>query len=91
MATWQDVEILVSMSANQELHLTVERGDTQLQKRLTPVVAKELEVGTIGVTPFIAYTISQVEPETPAARAGLQPGDEILKVVQGTQTAVGFL
>ncbi len=89
-ATWQDVEILVSMSANQELNLTVEREDIQLQKRLTPVVAKELEVGTIGVTPFIAYTISQVQPDTPAARAGLQPGDEILKVVRGTQTAVGF-
>lgn len=89
-ATWQDVEILVSMSANQELNLTVEREDIQLQKRLTPVVAKELEVGTIGVTPFIAFTISQVQPDTPAARAGLQPGDEILKVVRGTQTAVGF-
>ncbi len=89
-ATWQDVEILVSMRANQELNLTVEREDIQLQKRLTPVVAKELEVGTIGVTPFIAYTISQVQPDTPAARAGLQPGDEILKVVRGTQTAVGF-
>ncbi len=89
-ATWQDVEILVSMSANQELNLTVEREDIQLQKRLTPVVAKELEVGTIGVTPFIDYTISQVQPDTPAARAGLQPGDEILKVVRGTQTAVGF-
>ena len=89
-ATWQDVEILVSLSANQELNLTVEREDIQLQKRLTPVVAKELEVGTIGVTPFIAYTISQVQPDTPAARAGLQPGDQILKVVRGTQTAVGF-
>ncbi len=88
--TWQDVEILVSMSANQELQLKIQRDNKLIQRYLTTIPTEETEIGTIGVTPFIAYTISQVEPETPAAQAGLQAGDEILNVIQGEKVATGF-
>jgi regulator of sigma E protease len=88
--TWQDAEILISMSPNQELDFTINRQGKLLHKRIIPAAAEGAEIGTVGVLPFVSYTIARVEPETPAARAGLQSGDEILKVVSGEQAAVGF-
>ena len=88
--TWQDLEIGISLSPNQDLVLEVERQGQVLTQNITPSLSEGFETGTIGVGPFIPYIISNVEPESPAAEAGLRTGDEIVRVSMGTQATVGF-
>ena len=88
--TWQEAEILISMSPNQDLDLTIERQGESLHRRVRTSVAKGLEIGTIGVSPYVAFVVAAVLPGTPAERAELGAGDEILQVTSGDQTAVGF-
>ena len=88
--TWQDAEVLISMSPNQDLDLTIEHQGELLHRRVRTSVAEGLEVGTIGVSPYVAYVVAAVQTGTPAERAELGSGDEILQVTNGDQTAVGF-
>lgn len=88
--TWQSVEIAIGTSPNRTLTLTLERAGQIVSRRVTTSVQKRREVGTIGVHPFIPYLISQVEPESPAAQAGLKPGDKIVQVNTSEATAFGF-
>ena len=88
--TWQEAELRISISPNQELTLSINREDTIFRREITTSVAEGLEIGIIGVRPFIPYIIAEVEPASPAAQAGLQPGDEILQVSSKDQTASGF-
>ena len=88
--TWQELEIGISLSPNQDLVLEVERQGQVLTKEITTSVSEGFEIGTIGVGPFIPYIISEVEPGSPAAEAGLRPGDEVVRVTMGNKTTVGF-
>lgn len=88
--TWRDTEILISTSPNQEINLTIERNGELFHQLLTTEVAVDFEVGTIGVSPYIPYIVSSVRPNTPAFDAGLQSGDEIIKITHGELSAVGF-
>ena len=88
--SWQDLEIGISLSPNQDLVLEVERQGQVLTKNITPSLSEGFEIGTIGVGPFIPYIISDVEPGSPAEEAGLRPGDEIVRLTMGNKTTVGF-
>jgi regulator of sigma E protease len=88
--TWQELEIGISLSPNQDLVLEVERQGQLLTQNITTSLSEGFETGTIGVGPFIPYVISNVEPGSPASEAGLQSGDEIVRVSMGTKTTVGF-
>ncbi len=88
--TWQELEIGISLSPNQDLVLEVERQGQVLTKEITTSISEGFETGTIGVGPFIPYIISEVEPGSPAAEAGLRPGDEIVRATAGNKTTVGF-
>ena len=88
--TWQELEIGISLSPNQDLVLEVERQGQVLTKEITTSVREGFEIGTIGVGPFIPYIISDVESGSPAAEAGLRPGDEIVRLTMGNKTTVGF-
>ena len=88
--TWQELEIGISLSPNQDLVLEVERQGQVLTKEIATSVSEGFETGTIGVGPFIPYIISDVEPGSPAAEAGLRPGDEVVRVTTGNKTTVGF-
>ncbi len=88
--TWQELEIGISLSPNQDLVLEVERQGQVLTKEITTSVREGFEIGTIGVGPFIPYIISEVEPGSPAAEAGLRPTDEVVRVTMGNKTTVGF-
>jgi regulator of sigma E protease len=84
------LEIGISLSPNQDLVLEVERQGQLLTQNITTSLSEGFETGTIGVGPFIPYVISNVEPGSPASEAGLQSGDEIVRVSMGTKTTVGF-
>jgi len=81
--TWTDFMLDVRLRPNEEITLRVDRqGQT-----LTPVVRLQSEtidreqMGTVGIDPYLGFVrVAQVSRETPAARAGLQPGDKIVAV-----------
>lgn len=85
--TWEDVELAVLTSPRQELRLVVERDGQLIEKTVVPKVIEEVEAGYIGVGPFVPQKVGRVEPGTPAARAGLQAGDEVIQVTNPTGKA----
>ena len=87
--TWQSVEFGIATSPNQPLTLTVEREGRLISKEVVPSATKRRKIGTIGVAPFLSYILSKIEPGSPAAQAGLRPGDEILQVKGSHRTAFG--
>ncbi len=88
--TWQEAQLRISISPNQRLLLAIERQGKVFEQEITTSIMEGFEAGTIGVAPFIPYIISDVVPDSPAAAAGLQPGDEIVTVTMGSKTTSGF-
>ena len=88
--TWQEAELQISISPNQDLILSIERDGDVFDQSVTTSITEGIEIGTIGAGPFIPYIVADLGPDTPAARAGLQPDDEITQVSIGEQTSRGF-
>jgi regulator of sigma E protease len=84
--TWEDVETDVLLSPGQPLSLAVQRGDQILDKSITPEKQGPNEVGAEpGWTPISPAKVDGVDPNMPAAKAGIEVGDEIV-AVNGTPT-----
>src|SRR5947208_1891233 len=72
--SWQQIEPREAMSANQLLHLQIQRGMTLFDTTVTPVAIDKDQRGQVGWEPSYANTLSSVEPGLPAANAGLKIG-----------------
>ena len=82
-ANWRDVEQQIMLFADQDLTVTLERGDTT--KDLVLHVASRMEgqdkIGVAGLVPDDwKLVVMDIKPGTPAAAAGLELGDQILAV-----------
>jgi regulator of sigma E protease len=77
---WQDVQNTVLTSPGRPLAITVDRNGTQLQFMVTPERKGREEAGDVGMFPVIRTIVQDVQPSSPAARAGVKPGDEIIRV-----------
>jgi len=83
---WEQLQKIVHASPGRSLNFKLERNGNIENVPMTPVAEeisdlfgdKEL-VGLIGITPLV-HNITLVEANTPAARAGMQEGDILLKV-----------
>ena len=78
--TWDSLDMAVLPKANRELRLSVDRGGQPLDIPIVPDSEGRYEMGTIGIGPPLRPEIVQVNPESPADRAGLQRGDVVLAV-----------
>jgi regulator of sigma E protease len=78
--TWESYQIEVVTRAGRELAVVVDRGGERIDLRLTPTARGRYEFGDLGVRPLLRPQIRQVNPGTPAERAGLRAGDVILAV-----------
>ncbi len=77
--TWEDLETQVLLNPGQPLSLAVQRGDQILDKTVTPEKTGPNEVGADpGWTPIEHTNVSGIEPNLPAAKAGIKVGDEIV-------------
>jgi regulator of sigma E protease len=77
---WQDIQTRVLTSAGRPMPLTVQRHGERVETTVTPIRRGNDEAGYIGMGPVIRTIVGAVNPGSPAAMAGMQPGDEIIRV-----------
>ncbi len=78
---FDDIKLLISMNAGTPLPVVYLRGGVKHQTTLTPE-REDSDYGPIGRANFtclIEPIVGRVEPKSPAAIAGLRPGDRIVK------------
>jgi regulator of sigma E protease len=90
--TWDDVRYKIFGNLNQNLEMDVQRGTQTLHLALTPKIPDNDDDGDIlislGLVPAGPSIVSSVTHGTPAERAGIQVGDEIV-AVNGIQVHSG--
>src|SRR5215831_5663933 len=77
---WQDVQNTVITSPGRAIPIVIEREGKQFQFTVTPVRKGREEAGDVGMFPVIRTIVQDVQPNSPAARAGVRSGDEIIRV-----------
>jgi regulator of sigma E protease len=75
-----DVQENVAFNAEKELTFTVDRGGEILSLRVRPALDKSTGMGKIGVYFWTDPVVGNVTTGGPAAAAGLQKGDRLLRV-----------
>jgi regulator of sigma E protease len=76
--TWEQLQPRVMLSANQPLTVTIQRGDQIFEKTIVPQAVTSSEVGSAGWFPEEPVIVDQIDPDTPAAKAGMKEGDRIV-------------
>ncbi|HWY19926.1 MAG TPA: RIP metalloprotease RseP, partial [Candidatus Acidoferrum sp.] len=76
--TWEQLQPREWLSPNQPLAVTIQRGDQTFDKTIVPQAVTTSEVGSAGWFPEDPVIIGQVEPNKPAANAGLKEDDRIV-------------
>jgi len=86
--TWDDVRYKIFGKINQNLEMKVQRGTQTLSLAMTPRIPEKDDdsdiLAELGLIPGGPSIVTKVEPDLPAAKAGIQPGDEIV-AVNGTK------
>ena len=76
--TWEQVYPKVMLSPNQPLDIAVQRGSEIISKTIVPKTATSSEMGSAGWDPDQPIIVANLEPDMPAAKAGIKEGDEIV-------------
>ena len=76
--TWEDVLPKVILSPGQPVPLTVRHDGQNVDTSITPVPSGPDEFGVPGWEPKENVWVASVEPDSPAAKAGLQVDDQIV-------------
>ena len=97
---WEQAMERVMVNPDQPVDVTLQRGDQTFQVTLKPTVYGPSKVGDVGWEPPEAALVGTVDPDLPAAKAGILPGDtitslngkpvrniqEVIKSIQDAQT-----
>ena len=78
--TWEQFFIAIGTRASRETDLVVLRDGKEFTTKVTPTPQTRFEVGDIGVFPDSHPQVGSTLPGSPAAKAGLKPGDAFLAV-----------
>ncbi|MBI4482847.1 MAG: RIP metalloprotease RseP [Acidobacteria bacterium] len=88
--TWHDIQLAIGTSPNQTLHLLIEREEKTIEAKITTTSLPDMEIGNAGIGPYVEAGVEKVEPGSPADKAGLRKGDEIIWVRAGEHQASGW-
>jgi regulator of sigma E protease len=84
--TWEQVSIRSALNIGQPVMVTVDRGGQTISSKLivpNPRDTDDFDLESIGLVPRMQddpIRVQQIEPDMPAAKAGLKAGDRILAV-----------
>jgi regulator of sigma E protease len=78
--TWDELNLAVLPKAGRQLAIVAVRDDRRLDVTVTPNSRGKYELGDLGIGPVTRPVVMQVNPRTPAERAGLRHGDVILGI-----------
>jgi regulator of sigma E protease len=78
--TWEDVILKVVTSPRQPVDVAVQRGNQIFEKKIQPDVEGTEQYGNVGWLPDQPITVTELEPNMPAAKAGIQVGDDLVAV-----------
>lgn len=79
---WSDLQEIVFNSEGEEITFAVERGEETISMEMKPLYDEENKTWMIGVYPRQDNVVSLVIPDSPADKAGLKEGDEIIYLNQ---------
>jgi len=80
IGTFSEIQESISISALRPIALGVERNGQSLSLLVKPELDKDSGAGRVGIYPWVGLSIATVNPDGPAALAGLRTGDTILSV-----------
>jgi regulator of sigma E protease len=75
---WEDVDMKEIESAGRPMYITVERAGRRINTVVTPVLSESMGVGYAGWDVRGEVEVAEVNPDFPAAKAGLQKGDIVV-------------
>lgn len=78
--TWEDVLLKVAIASKGPMDVAIQRGNEILEKQIQPEIEGSDPYATVGWLPDQPITVTELEPNMPAAQAGLKLGDEIVAV-----------
>jgi regulator of sigma E protease len=79
--TWEDVILKVVTSPKQPVDVAIQHGGQIVERKIQPEADGNEQYGSIGWLPDEPVTVTALDPhDGPAARAGLQVGDDVVAV-----------
>ncbi len=89
--TWEDMEIALATAPKNALDVTVERAGQRIQLHFDPPGANTVDPTALGYRFSLPRTVvAEVDPRSPAEKAGLRDGDEILSVQGPARSGAGY-
>lgn len=77
---WEDVANHTAISPKLPLNVTLQRGEQVVHTTVTPDPVGQDEIGSAGWVPDQPNTITEIQEDMPAYKAGLRLGDNIIAV-----------
>jgi regulator of sigma E protease len=78
--TWNDVDLAVGSKPERDLNILIRRGQEEVRKELRTEKKTRYALGYAGFIGRILTQVKMVKPDSPAEKAGLQPGDVVQSV-----------
>ncbi len=89
--TWQNMEIALGTAPRDALNVTVDRSGQKVNLHFDPPKSENVDPDSLGFKYMLPRTIVQsLDPNMPAQKAGLQPGDEIVSVRGGGKKGTSY-
>ncbi|MCB9481890.1 MAG: RIP metalloprotease RseP [Desulfobacteraceae bacterium] len=87
ITSWSELEKKIEKSKGNDLILKVKRGNDLNEVVLKPVLldsesifGEKIKKYSIGVKPYLPPVIGSIAPDSPALKAGIEPGDKIIEI-----------